>query len=72
MPLHATVPIGRPRPPDTYPPIHSTQGGVSPIATGVAGAIVGGLVGAGYMASKKLSMTAAPEEPASLPKKSEG
>ena len=76
MPLHATVPIGRPRPPDTYPPIHSTQGGVSPIATGVAGAIVGGLVGAGYMASKRLSTDAAAdaaaEVPSSLPKKSEG
>jgi hydrogenase small subunit len=55
MPLHATVDILRPTPPDTYPPIYSTQGGVSPIATGVAGAIVGGLVGAGYVASKKLS-----------------
>jgi len=55
VPLHTTVDIERPTPPDTYPPIHATQGGVSPIATGVAGAIVGALVGGGYVASKKLS-----------------
>jgi hydrogenase small subunit len=64
IPLHQTVQIGRPRPPDTYPPMQAPQGGVSPIATGVAGAIVGGLVGAGFMASRKLS-TATPEEPPS-------
>ena len=55
VPLHTTVDIERPTPPDTYPPIHATQGTVSPIATGVAGAIVGALVGGGYVASKKLS-----------------
>jgi hydrogenase small subunit len=55
MPLHATVDIERPMPPDTYPPIHAPQGGVSPIATGIAGAVVGALAGAGYVASKKLS-----------------
>jgi hydrogenase small subunit len=71
MPLHATVPIGRPRPPDTYPPIHATQGGISPIATGVAGAIVGGLVGAGYMASRQLSNDPADEPVASPPKPQE-
>jgi hydrogenase small subunit len=56
MPLHATVDIERPMPPDTYPPIHAPQGGVSPIATGIAGAVVGALAGAGYVASKKLSV----------------
>jgi hydrogenase small subunit len=53
VPLHTTVEITRPMPPDTYAPIHAPQGGVSPIATGVAGAILGGLAGAGYVASKK-------------------
>jgi hydrogenase small subunit len=67
IPLHETVPIGRPRPPDTYPPIHAPQGGVSPVATGVAGAIVGGLIGAGYMASRKLSAAASEEPPAPSP-----
>jgi len=55
MPLHATVDIKRPMPPDTYAPIHARQGGISPIATGVAGVVVGALAGAGYVASKKLS-----------------
>jgi len=54
MPLHQTVEILRPTPPDTYPPIRATQGGISPVATGVAGAIVGALAGGGYIASKKL------------------
>jgi hydrogenase small subunit len=61
MPLHATVEIFRPTPPDSYPAIHTAQGGVSPVATAVAGAIVGGLAGAGYVASKKLG--AAPTAP---------
>ncbi len=56
VPMHATVDIARPTPPDTYPPIHATQGGVSPIATGVAGLVVGALAGGGYVASKKLSL----------------
>ncbi len=54
VPLHQTVDIERPTPPDTYPPIHAPQGNVSAIATGVAGLVLGGLAGAGYMASKKL------------------
>jgi hydrogenase small subunit len=54
MPLHDTVDIERPTPPDTYPPIHAPQGGITPVATGVAGLIGGALLGAGYMASKKL------------------
>jgi hypothetical protein len=53
--MHATVEILRPRPPDTYPPIDAPQGGISPVATGLAGAVVGALAGAGYVASKKLS-----------------
>jgi hydrogenase small subunit len=59
-PLHSTVDIERPTPPDTYPPIAAKQGGVSPLATGVAGAIVGAGLAAGYMASRKLG----PEPPA--------
>jgi hydrogenase small subunit len=62
--LHTTVPIDRPTPPDTYAPLHAPQGGVSPVATGVAGAVVGGLIGAGYIASKKLTSEPPPPEPA--------
>ena len=52
--LHDTVDIVRPTPPDTYPPIKADQGNVGAIATGLAGVVGGALVGAGYMASKKL------------------
>jgi hydrogenase small subunit len=54
IPMHATVPIDRPTPPDTYPPIHATQGGISPVATAIAGVIGGAVLGAGYVASKRL------------------
>ena len=52
--LHDTVDIERPTPPDTYPPIKAPQGSFSAVATGLAGVVGGALVGAGYMASKKL------------------
>ncbi len=68
VPMHATVEILRPTPPDTYPPIHAQQGRVSPAATAVGGAIVGALAGAGYVASKKLSTPPGPEPPAPPPK----
>ncbi|HMF95352.1 MAG TPA: hydrogenase small subunit [Vicinamibacterales bacterium] len=55
MPMHATVEILRPMPPDTYAPIRAPQGSVSPIATGVAGLVIGALAGAGYVTSKKLT-----------------
>jgi len=54
IPLHTTVDIERPTPPDTYPPIHAQQGHVSAWAAGMAGAVGGALLGAGWMASKKL------------------
>jgi hypothetical protein len=47
--------------PDTYAPIYTAQGHVSPIATGVAGLIGGALVGAGFAVSRKLSSDKAPE-----------
>jgi hydrogenase small subunit len=68
VPIHATVDIQRVGPPDTYPPIQPPSHGVSPLATGVAGALLGGLAGAGYVASRKLSasdqlLTAGREQP---------
>jgi hydrogenase small subunit len=54
VPMHATVEIARPTPPDTYPPIHARQGTISPVATGVAGVIAGGLIGGAYAFSRKL------------------
>ncbi len=61
-PLHSTVDIERPTPPDFYPPIKAEHGFVSPVATGVAGVIAGALLGAGFMASKKLG-AGEPAEP---------
>jgi hydrogenase small subunit len=55
VPIFTTVEIERPVPPDFYPPVFAEHKGVSPIATGVAGLIGGALVGAGFIASRKLS-----------------
>jgi hydrogenase small subunit len=63
VPMHQTANIERPMPPDTYPPIHGDHSNVGPVATGVGGLIVGGLLGAGYMASKKLQGAEADEPP---------
>ena len=54
LPIAATVEIEHPTPPALYPPISPEHGGVSPVATGVAGLVGGALIGAGIMASKKL------------------
>jgi len=54
VPIHETVGIERPTPPDTYPPIHPEGEGVSPIATAVGGAVVGGVVGAALIKSRSL------------------
>jgi len=54
IPIHTTVDIERPMPPDTYPPIVSPRGGATAVATGVIGAAVGAAAGAAYMASKQL------------------
>jgi hydrogenase small subunit len=53
VPLHTTVEIARPAPPDTYPSIAPERGHVGAIAAGVAGLVGGALLGAGYTASKK-------------------
>ena len=58
VPMFQTVPIHQATPPDTYAPIYTPQGNVSPVAAGVAGLIGGVLIGAGYMASKKLGPSA--------------
>ena len=54
VPIHTTVDIERPTPPDTYPPIRAEQGGVSAVVTGIAGLVGGALLGGGWMAAKKL------------------
>jgi hydrogenase small subunit len=62
IPIHTTVDIERPVPPDTYPPIYSPRGEVGAIATGVAGLAIGAAAGAGYVASKKLKEADEKEE----------
>ena len=54
VPLHETIDIERPTPPDTYPPIHAEQGKVSPVVTGVAGVVAGAAATAAWMAAKKV------------------
>lgn len=55
VPLHTTVEIQRPVPPDHYPTIVAQREGVSPLATATAGLIGGALLGAGVMAARSLS-----------------
>lgn len=55
VPIHAMIPIEHLTPPDTYAPIAAEHAKVSTIATGLGGAVVGTLLGAGYKFSKKLS-----------------
>jgi len=63
VPIHTTVPIERPVPPDTYPPIHAEPSAVNPVAAGIAGVVAGGLIGAGIMVATQLSRSGAKEEP---------
>ena len=63
VPIHTTVEIERPTPPDTYPRVREPQGVISPIATGVAGLIGGALLGGGYAVSKKLGKAKDAKEP---------
>jgi hydrogenase small subunit len=55
VPLHETVKVEQPTAPPGFPGIAPQQGVVSPLATGVAGLAVGALVGAGFVATRKLS-----------------
>jgi hydrogenase small subunit len=55
VPIHETVEISRPTPPDVYPDLKGHQGKVGPIATGVAGLVGGALIGAGLAGAKKVA-----------------
>ena len=63
VPLFTTVDIKRPVPPDFYPQINPEHKQVSPVATGVAGIVGGALVGAGFIASRKLGNGDSSDEP---------
>jgi hydrogenase small subunit len=55
VPLHQNLPIEKPTAPMAYPGIQEPQGGVSAVAAGVAGAAIGAIAGAGWVASKRLA-----------------
>jgi hydrogenase small subunit len=55
VPMLKPAEIVRPTPPSTYAPVTPPQGFVSPIATGVGGLIGGAIIGAGWMAAKKIA-----------------
>ena len=58
----------RATPPETYAPINTPQGIVSPLATGLVGIAAGALLGAGYVASRKFSNVPRDQDPpGSLP-----
>jgi hydrogenase small subunit len=63
VPIHTTIPVQHLTPPDTYAALHPERKTVSPIATGVAGALGGALLTAGYKFSKKLSAEEAEQPP---------
>lgn len=57
MPMYQTVPINSATPPDTYPSVLTSSGGVSSGAAGLVGAGVGAVVGAAAVAAQRLSNT---------------
>jgi hydrogenase small subunit len=56
VPIHQNLPIDKPTAPMAYPGVHPDHGVVasSPIAIGVGSALVGAIVGAGVVATKKI------------------
>jgi hydrogenase small subunit len=63
VPIFTTADITHPVPPDFYPPVNPEHKGMSPTATGVAGLVGGVLLGAGFIASQKLSDGSSDEAP---------
>jgi hydrogenase small subunit len=70
VPMLKPAEIVRPTPPSTYAPVTPPQGFVSPIATGIGGLIGGAIIGAGWMAAKKIAQKEA-TAPAAAEKKSD-
>lgn len=55
VPMLKPAEIVRPTPPSTYAPVTAPQGSVSPVATGLSGLLGGAIIGAGYMAARKMN-----------------
>jgi len=64
VPLHDTIDIERPTPPDTYPGIDAPKEGVNPGMAAVAGGLVGGAIGAAVMHSYKVESAIAKDDDA--------
>ncbi len=62
IPMHDTVDVPNPTPAAGFAPITTPQGEVSPVATGLAGAVAGGIIGAGIVASSKVRKVILGEE----------
>jgi hydrogenase small subunit len=56
VPIHTNMAIEKPTAPMAYPSVGSIKGDVSAIAAGVGGLVVGAVAGAGYVASRKLTV----------------
>jgi hydrogenase small subunit len=54
-PIYVNLPIDRPTAPAAYPGVGPPQGKIAPVATAVAGVIIGTAVGAALATSRKLS-----------------
>jgi hydrogenase small subunit len=63
VPMLKPAEIVRPTPPATYAPVTAPQGFISPVATGIGGLIGGAIVGAGWLASRKLGDKVETEPP---------
>jgi len=63
VPMFNTVEVEGLTPPATYPPVFAQHGGVSPVATGLAGVVAGAVATGALMASRKIGSEAdKPEE----------
>jgi hypothetical protein len=58
VPMFTTADIPSPKPSWLFPPVNPDRAPVSPVATGVGGLIGGALLGAGLVASRKISEAA--------------
>jgi hydrogenase small subunit len=67
VPMLKPAEIVRPTPPSTYAPISAPQGTVNPVATGLSGLVGGALLGAGFMAARKMSNGKEPPAPPAAP-----
>jgi len=56
VPINQNLPIDRPTAPMAYPTIGSNQGQVGAMAAGLGGLVLGAVAGAGYVASRKLTV----------------